>query len=204
MNILAIRRTPWERESMALRDILVWPDPRLKQKGKPVLDVDASVRKLCDDLAETMYEANGVRLAAPQVGALQNVIAIDVEQRPSAEGEPAKKKGEGLFWLINPVIKVGEGEFTYTEGCLSIPDEYEEVTRFGRIVVEFLGRDGKQHRLEAGNNLLSVCVQHEMDHLQGKLFVDYLSALKRELIRRRMKKLKTQREAERKGEATAL
>src|SRR6266851_997943 len=181
---------------MALREIIIYPDPRLKQKAKPVAEVDASVRKLCDDMAETMYEANGVGLAAPQLGVLQNVIAAD--------GEPPKKKGEGLFWLINPVIEVGEGEFTYTEGCLSIPDEYEEITRFGRIVVEFLGRDGKQHRLEAANNLLSVCVQHEMDHLHGKLFVDHLSALKRELIRRRMKKLKTQREAERKGEATAL
>ncbi len=148
---------------MALRDILIYPDPRLKQKAKPVAEVNASVRKLCDEMAETMYEANGVGLAAPQVGVLQNVIAIDVEQRPSAEGQPAKQKGEGLFWLINPVIKVGEGEFTYTEGCLSI-----------------------------------------MDHLQGKLFIDHLSALKRELIRRRMKKLKTRREAERKGEATAL
>ena len=108
------------------------------------------------------------------------------------------------FDLLSETVKNLEHEFTYTEGCLSIPDEYEEVTRFGRIVVEFLGRDGKQHRLEAGNNLLSVCVQHEMDHLHGKLFVDHLSALKRELIRRRMKKLKTQREAERKGEATAL
>src|SRR5437899_1436071 len=189
---------------MALREIIIWPDPRLKHKAKPVGDVDAAVRKLCDDLAETMYSANGVGLAAPQIGVLQNIIAIDVEQRAPAEGEPPKKKGEGLFWLIDPVLKLGEGEFAYTEGCLSIPDEYEEVTRFGRIVVEFLGRDGKQHRLEAGNNLLSVCVQHEMDHLQGKLFVDHLSALKRELIRRRMKKLKTQREAERKGEATAL
>ncbi len=189
---------------MALRDILIYPDPRLKQKAKPVAEVDASVRKLCDDMAETMYEANGVGLAAPQIGVLQSVIAVDVEQRATAEGEPPKKKGEGLFWLINPVLKVGEGEFTYTEGCLSIPDEYEEVTRFGRIVVEFLGRDGKKHQLDAANNLLSVCVQHEMDHLQGKLFVDHLSALKRELIRRRMKKLKTQREAERKGQATVL
>ncbi len=189
---------------MALRDILIYPDPRLKQKAKPVGEVDAAVRKLCDDMAETMYHANGVGLAAPQLGVLQSVIAIDIEQRPSAEGAPAKKKGEGLFWLINPVIKVGEGEFTYTEGCLSIPDEYEDVTRFARIVVEYLGRDGKQHRLEASNNLLSVCVQHEMDHLQGKLFVDHLSALKRELIRRRMKKVKSQREAERKGQATAL
>ncbi len=102
------------------------------------------------------------------------------------------------------MLKVAEGEFTYTEGCLSIPDEYEEVTRFGHIVVEYTDRDGKRKQKEATNTLLSVCVQHEMDHLQGKLFVDHLSALKRELIRRRMKKLKSQREAEKKGEATAL
>ena len=191
---------------MALREILVWPEPRLKQKAKPVGDVDAAVRKLCDDLAETMYDASGVGLAAPQIGVHLNVIAMDVDQRPAQEGEhrEQKKKGEGLFWLIDPVLKVAEGEFSYTEGCLSIPDEYEEVTRCGHIVCQFTGRDGKRHQLEATNTLLSVCVQHEMDHLQGKLFVDHLSALKRELIRRRMKKLKAQREAERKGEATAL
>jgi peptide deformylase len=188
---------------MALREIIVWPDPRLKLKTRPVGQVDASIRKLCDDMAETMYEANGVGLAAPQVGVAQSIIVMDVEQK-AAEGEEQPKKGKGLFWLIDPVLKVGEGEFTYTEGCLSIPDEYEEVTRFGHIVVEFTDRDGKRRQREATNNLLSVCVQHEMDHLQGKLFVDHLSALKRELIKRRMKKLKAQREAERKGEATAL
>jgi peptide deformylase len=188
---------------MSLREIIIWPDSRLKEKCKPVGTVDAAVRKLCDDMAETMYESNGVGLAAPQIGVHQNVIAIDVEQKPK-EGEPAKKKGEGLFWLIDPVIRGAEGEFTYTEGCLSIPDEYEEVTRYGSIVVDFLGRDGKQHRLEAANNLLTVCVQHEMDHLVGKLFVDHLSALKRELIKRRMKRLKAQRAAEKKGEATVL
>ena len=191
---------------MALREILVWPDPRLKQKAKPVGQVDDKVRKLCDDMAETMYAANGVGLAAPQVGVLLNVIAMDVDQRKPAEGEEheQKKKGEGLFWLIDPVIKVADGEFTYTEGCLSIPDEYEEVIRPGHIICEYTTRDGKRTQLEATNTLLAVCVQHEMDHLQGKLFVDHLSALKRELIRRRMKKLKAQREAERKGEATAL
>jgi len=189
---------------MALREILIWPDPRLKQKAKPVGEVDAKIRKLCDDLAETMYEANGVGLAAPQIGVHLNVIAMDVDQRASAEGEPAKKKGEGLFWLIDPVLKVADGEFTYTEGCLSIPDEYEDVTRFGHIVVEYRDRDGQRKQREATNTLLSVCVQHEMDHLMGKLFVDRLSALKRELIKRRMKKMKSQREAERKGQATAL
>ncbi len=187
---------------MALREILVWPDPRLKQKAKVVGNVDAAVRRLCDDMAESMYEANGVGLAAPQVGVHQNVIVMDVQQRTDKEG--TRHKGEGLFWLIDPVLKFAESEFTYTEGCLSIPDEYEDVTRFGHIVCEFTGRDGKRRELEAENTLLSVCVQHEMDHLQGKLFVDHLSALKRELIKRRMKKLKAQREAERKGEATAL
>jgi peptide deformylase len=194
---------------MALREIIIWPDPILKQKTKPVGDVDAGMRKLCDDLAETMYEARGVGLAAPQLGVLQRVIAIDVDQRerePGPDGEPQepKKKGDGLFFLIDPVLKLGEGEHTYTEGCLSIPDEYEEVTRFGRIVVEFTGRDGRRQQLEASNSLLSVCVQHEMDHLEGKLFVDHLSALKRELIRRRMKKLKAQRAEEAAGNATAL
>ena len=189
---------------MALREILIWPDPRLKQKGKPVGQVDAAIRKLCDDMAETMYDANGVGLAAPQVGVHLNVIAIDVEQRPAREGEPPPPKGTGLFWLIDPVLKVAEGEFAYTEGCLSIPDEYEEVVRFGHIVVEYTDRGGQRKQKEATNSLLSVCVQHELDHLRGKLFVDHLSALKRELIRRRMKRLKTQREAEKKGEAAIL
>ncbi len=194
---------------MALREIIIWPDPILKGKAKPVGAVDAGIRKLCDDLAETMYEAHGVGLAAPQVGVLQRVIAIDVDQRePEAgpDGEPTepRKKGDGLFFLIDPVLKLAEGEHSYTEGCLSIPDEYEEVTRFGHIVVEFTGRDGKRRELEAVNSLLSVCVQHEMEHLDGKLFVDHLSALKRELIRRRMKKLKVQRAEEAAGNATAL
>ena len=190
---------------MALREIIVWPDSRLKEKAKPVGEVDATVRRLCDDMADSMYDAHGVGLAAPQIGVLQNVIAIDVEQgRASEEGGEPKRKGEGLFFLINPVLKVGEGEFTYSEGCLSIPDEYEDITRFGRIVVEYTGRDGQRKELEASNTLLSVCVQHEMDHLVGKLFVDHVSALKRELIRRRMKKLKAQRVAEKNGESRAL
>lgn len=187
---------------MALREILVWPDPRLKQKAAPVERVDDAIRKLCDDMAETMYDSHGVGLAAPQVGVLQRVIAMDVEQREAEEGAPKK---HGLFWLINPVIRVADGAtYTYNEGCLSVPDEYEEITRPGHVVVDYLGRDGEKHTLEATDCLLSVCVQHEIDHLEGKLFVDYLSGLKRELIKRRMKKLKTAREAEKKGEAAAL
>ena len=194
---------------MALREILIWPDPKLKVKAARVGEVDASIRRLCDDMAETMYEAHGVGLAAPQVGVAKRVIAMDVDQREPAPDENGqtpepKKKGEGLFFLIDPVLKLGEGEHTYTEGCLSIPDEYEDVTRFGHIVVEYTDRDGKRKQLGASNTLLSVCVQHEMDHLEGKLFVDHLSALKRELIRRRMKKLKSQRAEEASGRATAL
>src|SRR3954464_7747239 len=113
---------------MALRDILIWPDPRLKQKAKPVGEVDAKIRKLCDDMAESMSEANGGGPAAPRVGVHPNATAMEGGQRPAAEGEEPKKKGEGLFWLIDPVLKVGDGEFTYTDGCLSIPDAHEEVT----------------------------------------------------------------------------
>ena len=193
---------------MALREILIWPDPRLKVKAKPVDKVDDTIRRLCDDMAETMYSANGVGLAAPQLGIALNIISMDVDQRSSSDedGEPveAKKPGEGLFWLINPEIKLAEGEFTYTEGCLSIPDEYEDVTRFGHIVFEYTGIDGKRVTREATNNQLAVCVQHEMDHQQGKLFVDHNSSLKREIIKRRMKKLKVSRQQEAAGEATAL
>jgi peptide deformylase len=192
---------------MALREILIWPDPRLKQKSKPVERVDDSIRKLCDDLAETMYESRGVGLAAPQVNVHLDVIAMDIDQS-SAEDKPEGVKHEkhagGLFWMINPKLVLAEGEFTYTEGCLSVPDEYEDVTRFGHVIVEFQNRDGKVERREGNQDLMCVCVQHEMDHLQGKLFVDHLSALKRELIKRRMKKLKAERAAEAKAGAAAL
>jgi peptide deformylase len=191
---------------MALREILIWPDPRLKQKSKPVERVDDSIRRLCDDLGETMYDSKGVGLAAPQIDVHLDVIAMDVDQS-SAEDKPdvaLSKPNGGLFWMINPRLVVAEGEFTYTEGCLSVPDEYEDVTRFGHIVVEYLDRDGKVQRKEATQDLLCVCVQHEMDHLQGKLFVDHLSALKRELIKRRMKKLKASLAAEKAGKAATL
>src|SRR5436305_13282585 len=101
---------------MALREILIWPDPRLKQQAKPVGAVDAAIRKLCDDVAESMYESNGVGLAAPQIGVHQNIIAMDGQQKPK-DAEPHKKKGEALFSLIDPVLRETEGEFSYSEGC---------------------------------------------------------------------------------------
>lgn len=207
---------------MAVREILVWPDPRLKVVSVPVPAVDDRIRRLCDDMADTMYASNGVGLAAPQLGEAIRVICMDVDQRAKdddaqEDGQEAApeddksldgqhgEKSKGLFWLINPVIRVADGEhYTYSEGCLSVPDEFEEITRPGHVVVDYLDRDGKPHTLEATDCLLSVCLQHEFDHLEGKLFVDYLSGLKRELIKRRMKKLKAARAAEKKGDAAVF
>jgi peptide deformylase len=170
-----------------VRDIVIWPDPVLKQIAKPVDRVDDAIRRLLDDLAETMYAADGVGLAAPQVGVLQRVIVIDVSPR---------QEGQGLLHLINPEIVRTEGTRVYTEGCLSIPGEAEEVERADQVWIRARGRDGKPFELECVG-LLATAVQHEYDHLQGTVFVDHLSSLKREVIRRRMKKLKTENAVER-------
>ena len=189
---------------MAIRRIYETPDPVLRQISKPVERFDEELKTLVADMFETMYDAPGIGLAAVQVGVPIRLLVIDL-QEPADPEDPESKPVRDPKTFINPEIMWhSETEVPYTEGCLSVPDEYEDVTRFGHIVVEYTDRDGKRKQKEAVNTLLSVCVQHEMDHLQGKLFVDHLSALKRELIKRRMKKLKAQREAERKGEATAL
>jgi peptide deformylase len=170
-----------------IREILIWPHPVLKQVARPVERVDDDIRRLLDDMAETMYAADGVGLAAPQVGELVRCIVIDTSP---------KQEGQKLIHLVNPEIIASEGLTTYTEGCLSIPGEAEEVERAARVRVRALGRDGKPFELDC-DGLLDIAVQHEMDHLQGTLFVDHLSSLKRELIRKRMKKLKAERAAER-------
>jgi len=169
-----------------VRDIIIWPDPVLKQVAKPVSRVDDAIRTLLDDMAETMYAADGVGLAAPQVGVLQRVLVIDTSPR---------QEGQKLIHLVNPEILKTEGVTTYTEGCLSIPGEAEEVERAAKVWVRALGRDGKPFELEC-EGLLAIAVQHETDHLEGTLFVDHLSSLKRELIRRRMKKLKAEKSSE--------
>jgi len=170
-----------------VREILIWPDPILKQVARPVERVDDDVRRLLDDMAETMYAADGVGLAAPQVGALQRAIVIDTSPR---------QEGQRLIHLVNPEIVRSEGITTYTEGCLSIPGEAEEVERAARVWVRALDYHGKPFELEC-EGLLNIAVQHEHDHLQGTLFVDHLSSLKREMIRRRMKKLKLEQAEER-------
>jgi len=169
-----------------IREILIWPDPRLKEKALPVEAVDASIRTLVDDMFETMYAADGVGLAAPQIGVLQRVIVIDTSA--------ADEVGTPLA-LINPEILESRGTTQWREGCLSIPGEAEEVTRSAEVRVRFLDRDGAVQELEA-TGLTAIAIQHECDHLDGVLFVDHLSTLKRELIRKRMKRLKAEKAAE--------
>ena len=167
-----------------VREILIWPHPVLKQKAKPVAKVDDSVRTLVKDMFETMYAADGVGLAAPQVGILQRVIVLDTTPR-QPESKPIA--------MINPEIIGMEGETTYTEGCLSIPGEAEDVDRAAFVTVKFLDVEGQEQTLRC-DGLLAIAVQHEVDHLDGTVFVDHVSTLKRELIRKRMKRVKSSRE----------
>ena len=169
-----------------VREILVWPDPVLREKCPKVERVDDELRGLIDDMFETMYASSGVGLAAPQVGVRARVVVIDSSPR---------QEGAKPLALVNPVITKTEGERVYEEGCLSIPGEAEDVVRADKVWVTALDRDGKELSFEA-DGLLAIAVQHELDHLDGTLFVDHLSVLKRELIKRRMKRLKAEREAE--------
>jgi peptide deformylase len=169
-----------------VREIVIWPDPVLKKPSTPVALVDDEVRQLIDDLAETMYAADGVGLAAPQVGISMRVVVIDTSPR---------QEGQKLLHLVNPEIVKTEGETVFSEGCLSVPGEAEEVERAAKVWVRAIGRDGEPFEVE-GEGLLAIALQHEIDHLDGTLFVDHLSSLKRELIRRRMRKLKEERASE--------
>ena len=169
-----------------VREILIWPDPILKKKAQPLTGVDAGTRKLVRDMFETMYDAEGVGLAAPQVGVLARVIVLDTTPR-QPESKPLA--------MINPEIIAMEGETTYTEGCLSIPGEAEDVDRAAKVTVRFLDVEGEEQTLEC-DGLLAIAVQHETDHLDGTVFVDHISTLKRELIRKRMKKVKAERATE--------
>jgi peptide deformylase len=161
---------------MALLPILRYPDPRLHTKAKPVAVVDDRIRQLAADMAETMYEAPGIGLAATQVNVHEQVIVIDVSEDKSK-----------LLTLINPEILSREGECEGEEGCLSVPGIYETVRRSQKVRVRALGLDGKPFELDA-EDLLAVCVQHEMDHLQGKVFVEYLSILKQNRIKAKLAK----------------
>jgi peptide deformylase len=161
---------------MAKLPILEFPDPRLRTIAKPVTQVDDSLRQLVDDMFETMYAAPGIGLAATQVNVHQQLLVLDVSED---HNQP--------MVFINPEILRAEGHQVYQEGCLSVPGIFADVKRAERIAVKALDRDGKAFELEA-EGLLAVCIQHEMDHLAGKVFVDYLSPLKRELVRKKLAK----------------
>ncbi|MCC7517412.1 MAG: peptide deformylase [Pseudomonadales bacterium] len=162
---------------MALLDILEFPDPRLRQQAKPVVNVDDRIRRLVDDMFETMYKAPGVGLAATQVNVHERVVVIDVSE----------DKSQPLVF-INPEITVlDEGVCDYDEGCLSVPGFYETVTRPEHIRVRALDRNGEAFEI-VPSGLLAVCIQHEVDHLNGKLFVDHISSLKRDRIRKKLEK----------------
>lgn len=171
---------------MALKTIITAPDPRLKKKSKPVDKVDAEVRQLMDDMLETMYAAPGIGLAAPQVGVLKRVIVLDIDR---------EEVQTGPLCMVNPeVVEASDEDATYEEGCLSLPEHYSDVVRPAKVTVRYLDRDGKKQEM-ACEGLLATCVQHEIDHLDGILFVDHISALKRNMILRKL--LKARKEAER-------
>jgi peptide deformylase len=162
---------------MAILDILEFPDPRLRTKAKPVENVDDRIRKLVDDMFETMYAAPGIGLAASQVNVHQQIIVIDISE----------EKNQPLVF-INPSISVVDDEqFEYDEGCLSVPGFYESVSRPQNIKVNALNRLGEEFSIQP-EGLLAVCIQHEVDHLNGKLFVDYISPVKRQRIRKKLEK----------------
>lgn len=174
------------------REILIWPDPRLKVKSKPVSDFGAEFQSLVDDLFETMYAAEGVGLAAAQIGVHQRLLVIDTSPR---------QEGQKPLVFVNPEITHAEGKAEYTEGCLSVPGEYEDTgVRAAVVTCKALDRHGQPFELHA-DGLLAIAIQHEMDHLEGVLFVDYLSSLKRGMIKKRMERLKDEREHEAAPEA---
>ena len=161
---------------MSRLEILHFPDPRLRRRAEPVSVVDDEVRRLIDDMLETMYDAPGIGLSAPQVNVAKRVVTIDVSQERSAP-----------VCLVNPEVLATDGETETEEGCLSVPGVYELVKRPEWVRVSALDRDGRPREVEA-EGLLAVCIQHEIDHLDGRLFVDYLSRLKRQRIRKKAEK----------------
>lgn len=164
---------------MALLEILHFPDKRLHMVAKPILQIDDEIRTLVANMADTMYKENGIGLAATQVNVQKRVFIMD----HSAEDEP-----KNLMVLINPEILSREGGVVSEEGCLSVPGIYEKVQRAEKIRCKYQDLDGKIHEIEC-NGLMSVCIQHELDHLDGKVFVEYLSGLKQNFIKKKMKKI---------------
>ena len=168
-----------------IRPIILHPDSRLKKKAVNVENIDDSLISLAEDMMETMYDAPGIGLAAPQIGILERLIVMDCAKKEDENPDP--------FIMINPTItSSSEEKNVYEEGCLSIPEHFAEITRPELIQVEWVDLEGKQHTKEF-NGLKSTCVQHEIDHLNGKLFIDHLGPVKRQLITRKMQKFKREK-----------
>lgn len=166
---------------MAILSILTAPDPLLKKKCVDVAEVTDDIRTLLDDMVETMYDAPGIGLAAPQVGVLKNMIVLDVADD---DEEPAPMK------MVNPKISWASDELsTYEEGCLSVPQSYAEIERPAQVRIQYLDETGKECEIEA-DGMFATCVQHEIDHLQGTLFIDHMSRIKRSIIIRKLTKMK--------------
>ncbi|MGO8914743.1 MAG: peptide deformylase [Stellaceae bacterium] len=172
---------------MAQLPIITAPDPRLKLTAKPVKAVDAEIRRLMDDMLETMYVAPGIGLAAPQVGVQRRVLVVDVAREGEAP-QPHKIANPEILWRSEELA-------TYNEGCLSLPEHYADVSRPARIKLRYLDYENEIREVEM-EGLLATCVQHEMDHLDGVLFVDHISSLKRNIILRKLAKLKRQKTTE--------
>lgn len=166
-----------------LLDILKYPDPFLKTVAKPVEKVDDSIKKLIEDMIETMYHAKGIGLASVQVGVDKRVVVLDIP----GEDEKERRKGQNLMALVNPEIISAEGTTVYEEGCLSIPGITADVDRAARLTVKALDKDGKPFQIEAAG-LFAIALQHEIDHINGILFIDRISRIKREMIKRKIKK----------------
>lgn len=183
--VLAAELTNGYIALMTIKPILIHPDPRLKKVADPIAEVSNAIRRQADDMLETMYDAPGIGLAAPQIGILNRLIVMDAQRDPEAKPNP--------MVLVNPeVIWESEERNVYEEGCLSIPEQYAEVERPKMVRVRWLDLDGKTVE-EEFDELWATCVQHEIDHLNGTLFIDYLKPLKRQMITRKMQKLKRDR-----------
>jgi peptide deformylase len=166
---------------MTIRKILTEPDPFLRQKSQNVMNVNDEVRTLMNDMLETMYDAPGIGLAAIQIGVPKRVIVIDLSK---------EKEKKNPFYFVNPeIIKKSQNDASYEEGCLSVPNQFAEIKRPDKCIVKFLDYDGKEKILEA-EGLLATCIQHEIDHLEGILFIDYLSKLKKSMIIKKLSKHK--------------
>ena len=175
---------PPKSHRMALLPIIEVPDPRLRTISEPVETVDDSVRALIDDMFDTMYDAPGIGLAAIQVGVPKRVIVMDLQEEEDAEGKPIREPRV----FINPeIVDPSEEQSVYTEGCLSVPDQYAEVERPATCRVKWLDEKGEAHD-EVFTGLLATCIQHEMDHLQGVVFIDHLSRMKRDMILKKLAK----------------